>query len=579
MKRSIVLMVLLSAIIGGAVFLDGFKTVEAEQALLKSAEPIVRAQYPSKPGELIVKFNDAVEAGRVDEINEQFGARIVKRFRITGAYHIELQDKARTWEIIRAYNELPETEYAEPNYIYEAFVIPNDPYYSQLWGMEKIQAPEAWDIQTGDSSIVVAVIDTGLDYNHEDIIGNVWQNAGEMPDNGYDDDGNGYVDDVRGWNFVSNNNNPDDDNNHGTHCSGVIGAVGDNYTGVVGVNWNVKVMPLKFLNGGGSGDLDDAVSAIEYAIINGADVMSNSWGGGGYSQTMYDAISAADDEGIIFVAAAGNSYTNTDNNPAYPACYDLDNIISVAATTSSDGKAYFSNYGLVTVDLGAPGSGIYSTVAGNGYSSMDGTSMACPHVAGACAMVWAEFPDFTHAEVKDRILTYVDLISSMAGKCVTGGRLNLYRALIGGAPNPTPTPAPTPGPGFCAVADIAGNTWLENDLNKLRIIRDEQISMSDRGQEWIYQYEIHSQEIAELVNDNPDYYRKALVLLSAAVNQAPRAIKGEPIDVPAKVKRNAEKLMDQISTKASPGLKHFLQDCEDILQKADGSTVEELFTD
>ena len=217
------------------------------------------------------------------------------------------------------------------------------------------------------ANVLVGVIDTGVDYNHPDLAANIWTNPGEIAGNGIDDDGNGYIDDVHGYDFVNNDGDPMDDNGHGTHFSGTIGGVGNNGIGVAGVNWNVKIMALKFLDSGGSGSTANAVAGVQYATMMGVDVTSNSWGGGGFSQALYDAIDAAGAANIAFVAAAGNNGANNDTSPAYPAAYDLPNIISVAATDDNDELASFSNYGAASVDLGAPGVDILSTLPGNQY--------------------------------------------------------------------------------------------------------------------------------------------------------------------------------------------------------------------
>lgn len=298
-----------------------------------------------------------------------------------------------------------------------------------------IDAPEAWDIQTGSPNVVVAVIDTGR-YNHVDLLPNVWTNPGEIAGNGIDDDGNGYIDDVNGWNFYGNNNvlygSDACSDAHGTHTAGTIGAVGNNGTGVVGVNWNVGIMSLKFLGGAGcSGTTANAILAVHYAANNGAYLTSNSWGGGGFSQALKDAIDAS---GILFMAAAGNGGAdgigdNNDITPFYPASYASANIISVASTTSTDSRSGFSNYGATSVDLGAPGSSILSTTPNNTYTSYNGASMATPHVSVVAALLYAEFPGITTADVKCRILNSVDPIPALAGVTVTGGRLNAYKAL------------------------------------------------------------------------------------------------------------------------------------------------------
>ncbi len=303
-----------------------------------------------------------------------------------------------------------------------------------------------WQSYTDASSVVVAVIDTGVDYTHQDLKDNIWINPGEdlngngvVDDtdfNGKDDDGNGYTDDIRGWDFVNDDNDPMDDNGHGTHTSGTIGAAGDNGLGVAGVCWDVEIMPLKFLNSGGSGSTDDAILAVDYAAWfkdgsgdNVVRITSNSWGGGRKSKTLEKSIAGS---GALFIASAGNSGSS---RLQYPAGYPCDNIISVAATDHDDGLASFSNYGSAWVDLGAPGVDILSSVPGNGYEFHGGTSMAAPHVSGVAAMLMANHPDWSLDTVKSRIMDTGDSLSSLSGKTVSGKRLNAMNAVGGSDPD------------------------------------------------------------------------------------------------------------------------------------------------
>jgi len=337
----------------------------------------------------------------------------------------------------------PLIDYAEPNYLQYVDLeqtTPNDQKFSQLWGLNNtgqtggiddadIDAPEAWDISTGSSEVIVGVIDTGIDYNHEDLAANIWSNPGEIPGNGIDDDANGYVDDVHGINSITGTGDPMDDHYHGTHCSGTIGAVGNNTIGVVGVNWMVKLIGLKFLDSGGSGWTDDAIECINYAVAlknRGVNirVLNNSWGGGGYSQALIDAIDVANNAGILFVAAAGNSSLNNDIIPHYPSSYMNDNILSVASIDHNDELSYFSNYGPESVDLGAPGSSILSTFPDNSYSTLSGTSMATPHVSGAAALGQLSVQD-----LKSLLMDYGKSIPALDGMCVSNRKLNVYNSL------------------------------------------------------------------------------------------------------------------------------------------------------
>ena len=335
----------------------------------------------------------------------------------------------------------------EINHLVKSFKTSNDNYYSALAGLTKISAPAAWDITTGSKSVKVAVVDTGVDYNHPDLAANISVNSSEIPGNNIDDDGNGKIDDYYGYDFANSDADPMDDNNHGTHVSGTIGAVGDNVTGVVGVNWSVGIVPVKVLSGSGSGSTAGVIAGIDYAIARGVQVINMSLGGAGYSQAFFDSIQRANAAGVLVVAAAGNENNNNDGAaPSYPASFNLPNIVSVAATTSADTRASFSNYGATSVDLAAPGVSILSTLPGSLYGSFSGTSMACPHVAGAAALVKAANPALSMLQVKDALLNNVDIVSSLNGLVATGGRLNVARAVqaVSGITPAPPAPAPQP---------------------------------------------------------------------------------------------------------------------------------------
>lgn len=372
--------------------------------------------------------------------------------------------------------------YAQPDYVVSLTRVPNDPSFSMQWGLNNtgqsggtagahVGAASAWDVTVGSGGVVVAVIDTGVDYTHPDLAGNMWRNVGEIAGNGIDDDGNGYVDDVHGWDWANNDNNPMDDNGHGTHVAGIIGAIGNNGIGVAGVAWRVQIMALKFLNSSGTGQLSNAIRALNYAVAMGARVSNNSYSGGGYFQAFADAIAAAGRAGHIFVASAGNAGQNNDVTPTYPASYNLDNIISVAATDRNDRLASFSNFGPRTVDIAAPGVQIYSTYRGGGYMSMSGTSMAAPFVTGAVALLRDLYPTWTYQQIVNRILTTADPLSSLAGKMVSGGRLNLARAL--GTPQAPPANSDTRG------ASVVSGTFSGDSsgtFNRLRVVFSEAIN-------------------------------------------------------------------------------------------------------
>jgi len=320
----------------------------------------------------------------------------------------------------------PSVRYAEPDHPIRLAATPNDPSYSQLWGLHNtgqnggaadadIDAPEAWEEATGSPNVVVAVVDTGVDYRHPDLRDNILR------------DRNGAV---VGYDFASDDADPMDNNEHGTHVAGTIGAMGNNGVGVVGVCHTVRIMPLKFLDASGNGYTSDAIRAVDFAVANGADIINASWGGGGFSQGLLEAIQRAEDAGILFVAAAGNESNDNDESPSYPANYNRwsRSVLTVAATNSSDTVPDFSNYGATTVDLAAPGVDIRSTTPGNRYATFSGTSMATPHVAGAAALLLARYPSLTLAQLRARLLYNTDYPSAIEGM-VIHGRLNVARAL------------------------------------------------------------------------------------------------------------------------------------------------------
>jgi len=408
----------------------------------------------AEAGSILVGFRAGVSAPAQADVLADAGAKATKRFvPIRGA--LVSVSPGTTAQTIRALNRDPRVAYAEPNFIlHAADVLPNDPFFPRLWGLHNtgqtvnftagtpdadIDAPEAWSVSTGSADVVVAVIDTGVNTAHPDLAPNIWLNAGEdctgCRTNGVDDDGNGYVDDWRGWDFANGDNDPTDDNGHGTHVAGTVAATGNNGLGVAGVTWSSRIMPLKFLGADGSGTTDDAISAILYAREKGVPILNNSWGGGEVSEALRDAIEQTDASGELFVAAAGNDFTNTDFEPFYPANYDLPNVLVVGASDQFDRKAWFSNYGTRTVDLSAPGTNVYSTWTSATYRFADGTSMATPQVSGAAALARAVFPDASGVGLKALLLRDVDPIAALNAASRTGGRLNVdHVATCSGSP-------------------------------------------------------------------------------------------------------------------------------------------------
>ncbi len=407
---------------------------------------VPQAKYA--PQELLVRFSSQLTHAQSLGVMQAMGVTELRRFKaVPGLALVKLPPKQDMDQALAAFSRTAGVISAEPNYLIKADQVftppPNDPYYldGTLWGLRNtgqgggtpgadVHVLDAWAVSHG-GEVRVAVLDTGVDYNHPDLSANIWTNPGEIAGNNMDDDGNGYVDDVHGYDFVNRDGNPMDDNYHGTHVAGTIGAVGNNGLGVVGVCWQVKIIALKCLDAEGSGDTADAITAIGYAIDQGARVINASWGGGPYSSALQAAIAAAGSAGIAFVAAAGNDGADNDVTPHYPASYTLPNIIAVMATDRNDARSVWggnaSCFGLTSVDLGAPGTAISSTVLGSSYALANGTSMAAPYVSGACALLWSVNSSLTVADVKSALLSTVD--PTLPGLCVSGGRLNIGRAL------------------------------------------------------------------------------------------------------------------------------------------------------
>ncbi len=383
------------------------------------------------PDRVLVRFRGGTSAAARAQVRRSAGARVTRAYRLVPG--LELLTLAAppvraARSVLPAIARDPHVLYALPDVAYRVQSAPDDPLFGEQWGMESIGAPEAWARTTGSPSVVVAVLDTGITLNHPDLQADIWTNANPGQ--------HGYVGDVHGWNFIAGNNNPSDDFGHGTHVSGIIGAVGNNSLGVSGVNWSVSLMPLKICNGEGICNLSDEIAALEYAVEHGAKIANASFGGvyGGY-QPEKEAIAAAGNAGLLYVAAAGNEAGSDDVTPFYPASYPLENIISVAATTRSNGLASFSNYGPNSVDLGAPGQEILSTLpttgplsSSTGYGYLSGTSMATPHVAGSAALLWSEHPSWTMQQIRARLLSTTRPLASLAGEVSTCGELDLATA-------------------------------------------------------------------------------------------------------------------------------------------------------
>ena len=377
-------------------------------------------------------FQPAITSIHGLEVTSPF-APAMRQLTSDGWYQVTVPQGLEVARAIEHYQTRTDVVSTSPDFRVQIAATANDPGITNLWGLENsgqggradadIDVEQAWKYGTS-SSVIVAVIDTGVDYNHVDLASNIWSNVGEIAGNGLDDDRNGYVDDIRGWNFANDNNNPMDNNGHGTHVAGTIGAVGNNATGISGINWNVQIMPLKFLDAKGSGMISDAVAAIDYARINGAKIINASWGSSDFSSALQSAIARFQSAGGIFIAAAGNEGANNAVRPSYPANISLTNVISVAASTSSDTLANFSNYG-ANVDIAAPGSGIYSTLPNNRYGYLSGTSMAAPHVAGAMALLWGQNPSLSDKQLIDLVMKNTDAI--LRGP-TQFGRLNIGSA-------------------------------------------------------------------------------------------------------------------------------------------------------
>ncbi len=388
-------------------------------------------------GEVIIKTKDGVYPK---------GLKVIKNLGHS-TYLVKLNKKIKVIDAVEYLKGTKDVIYAEPNFVFKKIGNKSsDPMQGELWALNNsgqvvegikgkvgidISASEAWKVSKGSKEIVIAVLDTGIDYNHPDLKSNMWVNKSEANGQpGVDDDGNGFIDDIHGFNFVKNNGKPMDDNGHGSHCAGTIGAKHGNGVGIKGVMQKVSLMALKFLDESGSGTTDQAISAINYAVKMKVDIMSNSWGGGAASLALEEAISRAEKAGIYFVAAAGNTGLNNDNYAHYPSSYELDNIIAVGAHDSQDQISVFSCYGKSSVDLMAPGSHILSTTPNNSYANFSGTSMATPHVSASIGLYLAlNGKSQNYKNVKEKLLKSSVYSEAYAYKSLSGGRLNVYNFL------------------------------------------------------------------------------------------------------------------------------------------------------
>ncbi|MEM8890505.1 MAG: S8 family serine peptidase, partial [Bacteroidota bacterium] len=410
-------------------------------------------------GRIVIEFEEGLSSSQQKEIKEIFTSINLKGkhavwqlpFSLYNAPKKAVQDQLDQWI------QLDGIKRIEPDYSYTILTgLPNDPKLSRQWAVDISSANEgqidllpAWDLHPGEKAIIAGIIDTGIDYGHEDLHENIWQNLAEDSDgdgrtielingrwvldpgdlDGIDADQNGYTDDLVGWDFVNNDNNPFDDNGHGTHIAGIMGAKGNNGKGIAGVNWNMKLMALKAFDANGDGSLSSILPAMKYARKMGVDITNSSYGSHAFSRIMFEEIEKHDRDHKLLVAAAGNEASNNYAQPVYPASYELDNIVAVAAGNSQAELSAFSNYGLYSVDLMAPGSNIYSTLPNGGYGYKDGTSMAAPFVTGTLALIWSFGPDLNHHQLKNILLASVDQLPDLYGKCVSSGKLNVHRAL------------------------------------------------------------------------------------------------------------------------------------------------------
>lgn len=421
------------------IFFWGYHSASAQPpGLLKKARFV--------KDEVLVKFSPGAAAQRTENALRSQGANIVESIGDHGWRRVKIPPGLTVEKALERFRKIEAIDSVQPNFYYSLLAVPNDPRFEsgELWGLNKISAPAAWDLSTG-SNAVVAIIDTGVRYTHEDLAANMWTNPGEIYGNGIDDDGNGFVDDYYGYDFRYNDPDPNDDTSgvgsHGTHVAGIIGAVGNNGVGIVGVNWNVRIMAVKIYSPGGT-DTTSAMLVSAYNYVRtmkergvNIRVTNNSYGGCneacGYDQATKDAIDALGDAGVLNVFAAGNSGSNNDTTPHYPSNYKSQSILAVTASGNSTDEYFWYNYGATTVDIAAPGVGVLSTLSysDSSYGIKNGTSMATPHAAGAAALLATYRPDLSVASIKASLMNSVDVLPAWSGLVRTGGRLNVAKAL------------------------------------------------------------------------------------------------------------------------------------------------------
>ncbi len=441
------------------------ETPRAERGVLRPSMGAPERRGLPAEMKALVRFRAGTSAGDMASIAARFGDQVLDQYEFVGGLVAVTDTDGIDEAELAAYRALAQVEYAEPNYVinlepefrepaarrprlsYAPSLSlndgPNDPLFGEQWSLVNtgqregrpqadIGAGRAWARTQGSERIVIAVLDSGVDYTHPDLMNNMWVRPANLAP--YADEQLGTVDDVNGYNAADNTGDPMDENGHGTHCAGIIGAEGNNGVGITGVNWRVEIMPLKFMSRGGYGTTRAAIEAINYVIARKRDgvnvrVISASWGSTTASRALRDAIKRAGEEGILFVAAAGNAGTDADRTPHYPASYDLPNVISVAAMNRRDELASFSNYGARRVHIAAPGAEILSTWLNGQYEEHSGTSMATPTVAGVAALILSVEPDLSVAQLRERLLQSVDQVESLRGRISSGGRLNAARAV------------------------------------------------------------------------------------------------------------------------------------------------------